>query len=62
MTRDRIRRRKTRDLRTRTDKAERRKRSYPRTSTFQQAEEEQQPGTSAGQVLPLRVGLVLRLI
>lgn len=51
MTRNRIRRRKTRERRTLTDREERRKRSYLlSTSTLPQPAEEQQPRTSTGQV------------
>ncbi len=52
VTRERMRRRKTRERRTRTDKEKRKTRSYLRSSTLQQPEEEEEePGTSAGQVL-----------
>lgn len=54
MTRNRIRRRKISERRIRTDREERRKMSYLSTSTLQQPKkEQQQPGTSAGQVLLL---------
>ncbi|XP_070765203.1 protein ECT2 isoform X2 [Enoplosus armatus] len=49
VTRNRIRRKKTRERRIRTDREERRKKSYLSTSILQQPEKEQQqhPGTSA---------------
>lgn len=48
MTKNRIRRRKTRERVVRTDRGEWRKRSYLSSSIHQP--EEEQPGTSAGQV------------